>query len=135
MTTADYYAESRVLLERCVEIWAACEHEQRDYETEYKQIQYRYCRACLERARPIQQAYYAARKADRKRELADTPRCCIDGCKRRATWNFPYDVSVCGQHKRKMLAGHARVCNGLGGLALCVATYDRESMLRWAVTP
>ena len=136
MTAPDYYAEAKRLEAVWLESVRQCAHDGKHVATTLRDgSEVRYCINCSRDAQPLAKAYRIAYKAARKRQLADMPRCCIDGCKRRATWNLPYGLSVCGQHKNKIKAGHQRACAGMGGLAMCVATYDRESMLRWAVTP
>ena len=136
MTAPDYYAEAK----RLEAVWLAfvqgCTHDGQHIHSTYNDGRtVQYCIECSREAQPLAHAYRAAYKAARKRQLADMPRCCIDGCKRRAAWEFPFDVSLCGLHKRKMLTGHSRACSGMGFMALIAATYDRESMLRWAATP
>lgn len=133
--THPYYAETRWRREVYRARLEECRHPGRDYETDFGDDggTVTYCRVCVDAARDLERAYRDAHKRARARELADTPRCEVPGCKRRGTWRFPYGVLVCGVHKRRMMGNHARAASRLGGLALAIRIYsNRADVLAFA---
>ncbi len=130
----DYYAKSNDLRGAWRAALLTCDHADRVYSVNFGAGDIvETCDACERAAEPLKRAYETERAAARKRQLADTPRCDADGCNRRARWNFPCGVSVCGIHRTRMLRAHARAVGNLGGLAIAIPAYSGpDDLLRWA---
>ena len=68
----------------------------------------------------------------RKAQLAEEPRCSVEGCKRRGNWKA-CGVLLCGHHLKNAKRGHARASASYGPFALFASVwFDRTSILRWA---
>lgn len=112
----------------------SCNHERRDFTTSFGNGErIRYCAVCQQDAQPAREAMLAEHRAARKRWNAAARRCDADGCNRRATYRFPYDVHVCGLHRRNMLRGFNRAVAGMGGLAIVIPAYSSAAdLIEWA---
>lgn len=78
---------------------------------------------------------YRERQAARKAQLAGLPRCEVDDCTRRGTWQVGHAaVRMCGRHKTAAVRSAHRQAAGLGALAFLAGSihHDRESTIALA---
>lgn len=135
----DHYAQYHRLAKRLHAALSACDHDQRDYETNFQGNGGRvsYCRSCSDENRTLHNAMRAAYTSARKRQLADMPRC--EFCKRRGTIKagqaYPSAgmtaALVCGRHFKIAQREQARTT----GISLFVAVSGDmvRAMIREAV--
>lgn len=114
------YEQAEAILERCA-------HERRDCELSSGR------HVCVE----CYNAYVRARKAARRAQLDDLPRCEVASCTARGAWTVGHArVLLCGRHKERVRRAHLRECSQLGGLALFLPVdFTRDEILDAAVKP
>ncbi len=72
-------------------------------------------------------------KAERKAMLDTMPRCEVDGCKARGTFQVAGGVLMCGRHLKATQRAHNRAMQGMGGMGLFMTpNYKREDVLKMA---
>jgi len=125
---SDYPEYERRMNDWCA-IVDACDHENARFGFSYNGSEHLCCVACSRSARPVREAAEAALKRERRAVLDSMPRC--DYCNRRASWQFPFGVSVCGLHKKRILIGHSRTFSGSGILGM-MAIPSKDDIESWA---
>lgn len=114
---SDYYAEYNRLIDLWYQTVRACNHEPKPYEVGFRSETVKCCASCWRAADPLSDRANAERKAARKRELDDMPRCMVDDCKRRGTgWTF--GALLCGRHFKNTKRTHNKSMAGAGILGL-----------------
>lgn len=108
------YAEATAILEKC-------NHEHRDIHIGGQHV---VCYAC-------HVAFYAAWRQARKAQLAEAPRCQINGCRRRGTLQA-MGLLLCGRHFANANRAHLRAIAGGGIIAALSAHYTPEEFAKMA---
>ena len=110
----------------------ACQHPKQDYEVGKPANRHSACLACYRAALPMEGAARTEYDAARRRQLADQPRCTVEGCNRRGVLTT-FGTLLCRAHFRRVERAHHKSTAGAGIVVLlCPVNYKPEDIRRMA---
>lgn len=129
----DYYAEYNRLIGLWWDRMKACTHGG-PYRHTFRRETVDVCTDCEHEACQLSAGANEAYRVARKRQLADMPRCQIDGCRARGMWWLGGHVLLaCGRHAKQIEAEHNRRMAGSGILGLlCPPDWTADDLRKMA---